>query len=167
MRKNKQDFSPGFHHKVMTFLTPTMKKLTMISSMERSELHDQITTHIKARTIETENVNQIADQNTLLSDNFLESFVSLDNENVVAVDSELLRYLNEPIICQIDTSKWWIDHSTVFPNLYKMYLKFSCIPATSASSERNFSTAGNIITDKRSMLLPNNVNNLVIMRNNL
>lgn len=40
------------------------------------------------------------------------------------------------------------EHSTVYPYLFKLFFKVSCVPATTASSERNFSTSGNIITDK-------------------
>jgi hypothetical protein len=47
--------------------------------------------------------------------------------------------------------------------LAKMYLG---IPATSASSKPVFSTAGNIVTSKRSCLLPENVNLLVFLLKN-
>lgn len=99
----------------------------------------------------------------LSNDNFLESFMSFDDGDITP-SSEITRYIHQPIACGVDVEKWWFDHSTIFPKLFKLFLKLSCVPATTASSERTFSTGGNIITDKRSLILPDNVNNLIVAR---
>lgn len=85
----------------------------------------------------------------------------------INTESELMSYINQPIKTKVDLKTWWFAHSVTYPNLFKMFMRFSCIPPTSASSERVFSTGGNIITDKRSMLLPDHVNNFVVVRNNI
>lgn len=48
----------------------------------------------------------------------------------------------------------------------RAYEKYMCIPASSASSECVFSMTGNIITAKRSLLLPENVSTLVFLYQN-
>lgn len=46
MSKNKDDFVTTFYHKAMTFLNPTMKKLTMIKPSERKAIHREIDDYI-------------------------------------------------------------------------------------------------------------------------
>ena len=62
---------------------------------------------------------------------------------------------------------WWKQYSSQFPVLSKLAHKYLCVPATSVSSERAFSTAGHVINAKRSCLLPEHVNMLVFLAQNL
>lgn len=171
MEKNRSDFKPTFHHKAMTFLNPTMKKLNLINFSERMELHNDLEAHIKTYEISDKSTpTSIYSQDNVSSQSssFLDCFVSFDEVNAEATpDSEISNYVKHPIISNVNLSKWWCDHSKTYPKLSRLFLKLSCIPATSASSERGFSTSGHIITDKRSMILPDNVNNLIIARNDL
>lgn len=89
------------------------------------------------------------------------------DEEITEPDTEVMKYIKEPVHTFTDVNKWWCEHAKVFPNLFRLFVKLSCVPATSASSERTFSTAGNVITDKRSLLLPENVNNIILVRNSL
>lgn len=73
-------------------------------------------------------------------------------------------YINYRIRAEVNPNDWWQEHSDRFPRLFKLFKKLSTIPATSASSERDFSHAGNIITDKRSMLLPKSVDDLIMAK---
>ena len=63
--------------------------------------------------------------------------------------------------------KWWQQNKFRFPNLYKLVKKYLCIPATSCSSERIFSKAGEILSKKRSRLSPKRVNQLIFLNHNL
>ena len=45
--------------------------------------------------------------------------------------------------------------------------RYFCIPATSVHSEEIFSVAGNVLTEKRNRLLPENVDKLVFLHENL
>ena len=62
---------------------------------------------------------------------------------------------------------WWKNHSTVYPLLGKLSRRYLCICATSCTSERQFSTSGNIVTSSRSSLKPTKVNMLVFLAQNL
>ena len=54
-----------------------------------------------------------------------------------------------------------------YPTLSKMARKYLALPATSTPSERVFSIAGSIVIKKRACLLPENVNMLVFLYENL
>ena len=85
---------------------------------------------------------------------------------------ELERYIHESI--PVDTLKtkdfnpltWWRTNCTLFPMLSSLVRKYLCVPATSTPSERVFSTAGNLVTQKRSMLKPETVDMLVFLHAN-
>lgn len=174
---NKDDFEPQFEHKVMTILDPTMKKLTVFSLQERLDLGDQIEEYLlenypngnnSSQTTHVEHVeHDESDSNvSLKKKSFMDKFMSLDGldcENTE--ESELTLYLKHRITSKVDIFKWWTDHALVYPRLFQLFLKFSCIPGSSASSERVFSHSGGIISEKRSLLLPENVDNLIVARN--
>lgn len=62
---------------------------------------------------------------------------------------------------------WWREFSASFPNLAILAKKYLCICDTSSPSERLFSVAGNIVTEKRSLLDPEKVNMLSFLASNL
>lgn len=83
------------------------------------------------------------------------------------IDTQWQRYLSEPQLrFDLDLFEWWNIRKDKFPAVSYLARKYLSIPASSASSERCFSTAGNIITSKRSSLLPENVDMLVFLYQN-
>lgn len=68
---------------------------------------------------------------------------------------------------EFDQYDWWISHKKDFPNLYRLFLNTSCTPAASTSAERVFSTTGNIVSEKRSRLQPEVVNDIMVLRNKI
>ncbi|CAI6377512.1 unnamed protein product [Macrosiphum euphorbiae] len=76
-------------------------------------------------------------------------------------------YLAEPQLrFDLDPFEWWNTRTIKYPIISECAKKYLTIPATSVNSERCFSTAGNIVTPKRSCLLPENVNTLVFLYQN-
>lgn len=63
--------------------------------------------------------------------------------------------------------KYWIENKNSFKQLSQLALKYLCIPATSVPSERIFSTAGQIVSERRSRLKPKNVNMILFLNENL
>ena len=76
-----------------------------------------------------------------------------------ASKAEFESYLNE--ICPL---KWWKENEMRFPTLSKLATKYLGVSATSVPAKGVFSAAGNIVNQKRSCLLPENVNMLVFFK---
>ena len=94
------------------------------------------------------------------SNNNLESSVMASfNELVLA---ELSRYKAEPLLeLKGKPLEWWRYHEHSYPKLSHVAKKYLGVVATSVPSEQLFSTAGNVVTAKRSALDPDNVEKLV------
>lgn len=61
---------------------------------------------------------------------------------------------------------WWKEQVDL-PLLSKLARSYLSIPATSIPSERVFSTAGDIVTAQRSLLLSEHVDQLIFLKKNL
>ena len=95
---------------------------------------------------------------TFSSDHLDNSVTVLFNE-LVQVD--LSRYKAEPLLeLKCKPLEWWKYHEHSYPKLSHMAKRYLEVVATSVPSERLFSTAGNVITAKRSALDPENVEKL-------
>ena len=66
-----------------------------------------------------------------------------------------------------DVLKWWKARSEVFPVLSSLARHYLCVPAASSKSERVFSTAGNIVTQKRTRLNAEKVEKMVVLKENM
>lgn len=62
---------------------------------------------------------------------------------------------------------WWKNNENIYPLLSKLARKLLAIPATNTSSERAFSTAGNIVGKHRVSIKPETVNKLIFLHSNL
>ncbi|XP_040209394.1 E3 SUMO-protein ligase ZBED1-like [Rana temporaria] len=72
-----------------------------------------------------------------------------------------------PLPLTEDPLNWWREHEVIFPLLSRLSKQYLCIPGTSVSAERVFSTAGDVVTAKRSALKPDHVDQLVFLQKNL
>lgn len=99
-----------------------------------------------------------------------EEVASKEDQDVQVVRSEVQLYFKEATVSKKDDPlKWWSENEGRFPALSKLAKSFLCIPATSTPSERIFSTAGNICSQKRASLSAEHVEKLTFlaMNNNL
>ena len=107
------------------------------------------------------------DYETIVNLDDVEELESEDDSDIVVVrgtnrkESELQRYCRTTEHCMkgkfskskpIDVMKWWKAHAEIYPDLSRMARDYLAIPATSASSERLFSSGSNLVTDKRNCL---------------
>ena len=58
---------------------------------------------------------------------------------------------------------WWKKHAVRFPYLSRLARRYLAMPATSASVERLFSVAGQVVSAKRARLDPSTVTLLVFL----
>lgn len=63
--------------------------------------------------------------------------------------------------------KFWKSHKMILDPLSEVAMKYACIPATSVPSERIFSKAGQIVSQRRNRLTPKNVDALIFLNKNL
>ena len=73
----------------------------------------------------------------------------------------------QPLSSDENCLQWWKKNAERFPTIAKVAKRYLCIPATSVPAERVFSTAGLIINEKRSSLLPENSDMLIFLNKNL
>lgn len=81
---------------------------------------------------------------------------------------EMKRYLGEdPVGLEYNPLQWWRPRAQLYPHLAILVRKSWCLPASSVRSEEVFSVAGDILRPKRARLLPENVNKLVFLSENI
>ena len=92
-----------------------------------------------------------------------------DNElSTSPVETELATYLSESLLPrQEDPFLWWKSNRHRFPIMASVARIYLASPPTSVPSERVFSTAGDIVSDHRSRLLPENAERLILLKFNL
>ncbi|KAH8026488.1 hypothetical protein HPB51_020980 [Rhipicephalus microplus] len=98
----------------------------------------------------------------------LTSNVLQDNAHE-SVPSQVVEYLGAPVLPQSENPlEWWKTHgSRLYPALAKVAQKQLSIPATQSRSERLFSIARNVVSSRRELLLPDHVEQLVFLHENL
>ena len=105
----------------------------------------------------------ISSSNSILNALFDDSDNDDNVDNVNEVDAYLS--LQAPKL-NYDPLDWWKDNLKRFSLLSWIAHKYLLILATSVSSERLFSDAGNILTAKRSKMCPNLFKKLVFLKRN-
>ncbi|RYE23595.1 MAG: hypothetical protein EOP45_06745 [Sphingobacteriaceae bacterium] len=110
MNKNLGDFRPTFYHKAMTFLNPSMKRLTQLSLVERMNFQVEVEDYIKTTfPNETSEREPFGCEPIHGQDNLLDSFVCFDDQEIYP-ESEVGRYMLHPIKQVVDVKKWWLDN---------------------------------------------------------
>jgi len=85
-----------------------------------------------------------------------------------AAETELQRYeLEEPLSLKSKNPLlWWKERKINYNFLSARAKWFLCVTATSVPSERLFSSAGNLLSERRSRLTPENVEKLLFLYEN-
>ena len=135
------------------------RKLQSIYIVEPTEFHTTSPTAAQENTTE----GSLWDSYDVES----RSIVHSSNKTVASV-REVDKYLNEEYLDRKgDPLVWWNQRKLIYPKLYSFVLKRLCIVATSVPCERTFSIAGQIITDRRCLLLPEKVDQLTFLHHNM
>lgn len=91
-----------------------------------------------------------------------------DNEESVgskSLDIQIQEYMTMKLelSSQQKVLQWWNSHQSQFPALSNLARYVLCIPATSAPSERAFSLCGRILEERRSVLKPSSVSDILFL----
>jgi len=88
-------------------------------------------------------------------------------EKGVALSDEIRAYQMElPIESDGDPLAYWKTKRFFYPRIAQLARRYLAIPATSVPCERLFSTAGNIVTQKRNRLSSDTAARLVFLHQN-
>ncbi|XDV12369.1 hypothetical protein PO909_001064 [Leuciscus waleckii] len=81
---------------------------------------------------------------------------------------QMQMYLKEPTMAEKDSPfQYWANNHARFPLLAAVAVKFLSAPSTSVESERLFSTASNIVDEKRNRLTAERAEMLIFLKKNL
>jgi len=153
---------------ISALLDSRVKGLNFISGIKKEEiitfLHNEYqfvkeSEEFAASTTPNNNdLDLLESNNSLLIDMFTESQNS---------ENEINDYLSLPqFSLKTDPYKWWAGNQNRFPILSYLAKKYLSISATSTSSERLFSQAGNTMTAKRTQLKPKFFEKLLFLKKN-
>jgi hypothetical protein len=139
-------------------------------------LHDLITADDDVDDINDDDLQELIDAHDVNDGCAADNNDNWNRETAQrVVQLEIDEYKATPGIslCCTDTGhfscplQWWRLHQFRFPHLSKLALKFLAIPATSAPSERVFSTAGLTIAKDRARLESDRANELVFLHDSV
>jgi hypothetical protein len=96
-----------------------------------------------------------------------------DDATLKSINGQIERYkaeqfkLNDKVTGKYNCPLlWWSEHSTIYPDIWKVAERILLIPATLALAERVFSVASNVINNKHARLAPDNANVLIFLHDN-
>lgn len=147
---------------IATLLDPRCKFLSFVSSEICNNIHSKLRLiynelQLEYGEQERENYDEHL-TNSLLTSMFSRQYKRGD---------EVTEYLKiEEISFSECPFNWWCKNENRFPILSKLARKYLAIPATSTPSERLFSDAGNIMTVRRTSLLPSTFEHLLFLKRN-
>ena len=85
------------------------------------------------------------------------------------LEAELAAYQCMPnnLLPTVDVLNWWRKNAKRFPLLARAAKKYLAVQATSCAVERTFSSSGNVVTSRRTLLVTRNVEMIVYIKENL
>lgn len=176
LENNLADFEPKLIHKIGTVLHPILKNIAIAPFEEREMVYTSIDEELqKIVTSDTEESKAAQKKNTVNQD-IIDEFMgrssgggSLSQMDIESHSDELQRYLSANIPIEdpfnFNLYDWWFKNRHTYKHLFRLFLIKAGVCASSTQSERSFSTTGIILEARRSCLLPETVQNLMLARN--
>jgi len=166
-------FPPPTSEKLLpALLDPRCKKLEDIDSSIRLNVENKLRELYKEfkekeNQIQEDDDNRNNNSNTTVNLLYVPSLLkSLDKEEVA--QDEVEEYLDlSQIGINSDPLVWWNLHSKKFPILSELSRVYLAVAATSTPSERLFSDAGNLLTNKRTRTLPELFKRMIFLKRNI
>ena len=170
------------------YLDPRFKKAPMLTAEKKTSMKSFMKYELEVYILDDRRLSQaevsIVEQGepglsepesrakrTKLEKFFGDSFVKNSSEKISAAEAaeaELQKYeLEDPL--SLDSKNpllWWKEREINYKFLSILAKRFLCITSTSVPSERLFSSAGNLLSERRSRLSPENVEKLLFLYEN-
>jgi hypothetical protein len=119
-------------------------------------------------TTKTSNIKRKKRKNFVTQEDVMEKFAgNVDDDDEEDDLDEVERYIITKISFSKDDTilEWWNKHSLTFPQLSLLAKSLFGVPASSATSERVFSASGRVLEKRRQSLNPDNVDDILMIRN--
>lgn len=168
LSKLEEKFKIDPIHEISCFLWPKFKSLKMASDDSKICIINKVSNALKKyELIRTEQqLITVNKDHQVPAINRKEFEEWEDNEVDISLRSstqEIFAYQNEVFDKNEDVLNWWKTNGARFPLMAQLARKCFSIPASSASSERSFSTAGRIIEKRRTNLKGSSVDSLMFL----
>lgn len=162
-----------------TFLDPRFKKPGFASANKYTECRDKIQAAASNVVLESDPgpVSTTSSSSTSSALNSTSSlWTAFDKDVAEAVAKrttcsgilEVRQFIAEaPIQRSADPMKYWQRREAAYPRLSILARKYLSLVATSVPSERVFSTAGQVISERRSRLTTEHVEQILFMHENI
>ena len=156
-------FTPHILHKVAVFLNPRQKSMRVLSRSDREEVTEHVTDLIDTLPLRAHQQRPASSPPAKRRRCDIDEFDDLPVQEEQL--SELEAYKKHVIKDSDDITilQWWMLHQTEYPALSVIARRVFCVMATSAPSERNFSLAGIVVSERRSALNPSSVNDILVV----
>src|SRR4051812_20645458 len=166
-------------YKIAIFFDPRMKQLKILEQSDALWVKDQIKQQCANLVSQFTNDESDDSTNTVQerpmkrsrkeakeSTDFSQYY---DSSSEDEVEDEVDQYLKlkAPKDKNLDLLQWWSDHKNEYPALAVLCAYYLSIPASSASSEREFSATGQTINERRTNLNPETVDSILILNSSL
>ena len=164
---------------ITTLLDPRFKKLPFCNHSALDTVIRRITNELASIPSPQSAVPMESNAAEVLSDSVNSSDLWASFDNKVAesnsrrsstTDSmiELRRYFEEGNIDRkTNPLSWWQQNSFRFPKLQILARKYLCVPGSSVPSERLFSKAGQLVSERRSGLKSKNIDMMLFLNHNI
>ncbi|CAF1429726.1 unnamed protein product [Rotaria sordida] len=152
-------------HFAAALLNPNYRTLRQATKSEQTQAQKLLRRRIEMITKSTASPEQSASSSDS-DDNrhYLSKYV--DNPPTSRKQDELARYLkfDHGETSSNDVFKFWSTMADSLPTLTKVAFQILTVPATSANVECSFSAGGQIISERRSNISPDLVNDILFLR---
>lgn len=162
-------------YKIAVFFDPRMKQLKILEQSEVALIINQIKSQCASLlnndesddSIDTVQANPIKKRRK--SKEIIDFSQYYDSSSDDSNEDEVDQYIKSkvPKDKNLDILMWWRDHRLEFPRLALLCTYYLAIPASSASSEREFSVAGQTISERRTGLKPETVDSILVLHSAL
>lgn len=156
----KDDFKPSLYHNAAAFLHPLMKNMRKSTNEERDKTHQFIKNELSANSANNGHAIQQVAHNDI-EEEFYDDFDAHETDEYTRYKTMTFSTIDA---VEFDLKAWWMKHKSLFPQLYKIFIKLQSLPSSSASAERRFSQSSHLLTDLRTRLTPQMVKNLLICK---